>query len=149
MARLKLGHYPTIRLLQVPRQQDNRLPRVLPQITPATAIQKPEIEAANALALHYLSEAVRVVGTDAVPPEVRNAESLLAWGQTQEGRFIHSSAALQCGPNRILSQSTFRAAIAELERTGWAERKEGGMELDGARRRHVWKIREATHEPLR
>lgn len=108
----------------------------------AEAIQKPEIEAASALVLHYLREAVRIVGTHSVPPEVRNAEALLAWAQTRVKRLIHSSAAMTLGPACIRSQHTFRAAMTELERTGWATKIEGGMKLDGKPRKHVWKVRE-------
>ena len=54
--------------------------------------------------------------------------------------LLHSGAALRLGPARIRESATFRRAIAELERAGWAQPMEDGAAIDGKHRRNVWRI---------
>ncbi len=103
-------------------------------------IESSTLERAAELALWHLGEAVRLAGTAELSPEVRAAESLLGWCHATGRRLLHSRDALRLGPACIREQEDFRRAMAELELAGWAERIEGGAEIDGARRRHVWRI---------
>lgn len=98
------------------------------------------MERAGELALWHLNEAVRLAGTAELSPETRDAEALLQWAYTCGRDHLHSSAALRLGPNRIRDRDGFDRAIGELVRAGWAYPIEGGMYLDGANRRHVWRI---------
>ncbi len=102
------------------------------------------IEQAARLTLWHLHEAARIVGTAAVPVEVKHAEALLVWCKEHRIERLHSGAALNRGPNCIRTRQTFDAAITELERSGYAEPIEGGAVLDGKHRRRVWQIRGAT-----
>jgi len=92
------------------------------------------------LALWHLHEAVRLAGTAELSPEVRDAEALLKWCHDTGRTLLYSTDALHKGPARIRERETFTRAMGELERAGWAEALEGGMELDGRHRRNVWRI---------
>lgn len=81
------------------------------------------------LALWHLHEAVRLAGTAEVSPEVRDAEALLKWCHETGRTLLYSTDALHKGPARIRERETFARAMGELERAGWAEAVEGGMEL--------------------
>ncbi|KFL36715.1 hypothetical protein N788_03650 [Arenimonas donghaensis DSM 18148 = HO3-R19] len=106
----------------------------------AQMIDASTLERAAEVSLWHLNEARRLVGTAEVSREVRDAEALLAWAHATQRRHLHSGEVLRLGPSRIREREAFSLAIGELERAGWAERIEGGMFLDGARRRHVWRI---------
>jgi Protein of unknown function (DUF3987) len=110
----------------------------------AINVQAEAIERASALAYHYLGEAVRIVGTVSVPAEIRNAEALRDWCHRDRITYLHSAAALQLGPACIRTAAAFNDAIAMLERTGWAQKLDGGHEIDGARRRRAWTLRGAS-----
>ena len=104
------------------------------------------IEAINnaaTLITFALSEAVRIVGTSAVPVEIRHAEALLSWCHKERKVQLHSRDALQYGPGAVRTNKAFSIAMAELERCGWASPIEGGCEVEGKHRRRVWTILEA------
>lgn len=92
------------------------------------------------LALWHLNEAVRLAGTAELSPEVRDAEALLGWCHETGRALLYSRDALRLGPSRIRECETFTRAMGELEHAGWAEPVEGGMTVDGGRRRRVWRI---------
>jgi len=106
----------------------------------ANTIEAPAIERAAELALWHLNEAVRLAGTAELSTEVRDAEALLDWAHATERTLLYSRAALQFGPGRIRERERFNIAMDELERAGWAAPIKGGADLDGAHRRHVWRI---------
>jgi len=106
----------------------------------AGTIQVETIEQATALANYYLREAARIVGTSAVPADVRNAEAIRNWCQESGIRFLHSALALQNGPPRVRHGKAFYAAMSILEDAGWASALEGGKVIDGQHRRRVWSI---------
>lgn len=98
------------------------------------------IERAAELALWHLNEAVRLAGTAELSPEIRDAEALLEWAHATGRQYLYSREALRLGPNRIRERKRFEIAVGELVRTGWAVPVEGGMTLEGAHRRYVWRI---------
>ena len=106
----------------------------------ATTIEAPTIERAAELALWHLNEAVRLAGTAELSTEVRDAEALLEWAHATGRDTLYSGAALRLGPARIRERERFNRAMDELERAGWADPIKGGAALDGAHRRHVWRI---------
>lgn len=110
----------------------------------AQQIEAATIERAAELALWHLNEAARLAGTAELSADVRDAEALLEWVHATGRTFIHSRVALQFGPARIRERERFRDAMTTLEQTGWAEPVAGGMPLDGAHRRHVWRITPAS-----
>jgi hypothetical protein len=79
-----------------------------------------------------------------------DAEALLAWCHATSRPFLYSKVALQRGPSRIRDRTRFMRAVELLEAAGWAKRETDGMELDGAKRRNVWRIvqKEAESGPL-
>lgn len=107
----------------------------------ATAIRVETVERAARLAMYYLREAARVAGTASVPAKVKHAEALLSWCRETGRTLLYSSDALRNGPNCIRSIEAFRAAVEVLDATGWAAYQDGGAELDGRQRAHVWQVR--------
>lgn len=110
----------------------------------AQLIDAATIERAAEIALWHLSEARRLAGTAELSIEVRDAEALLEWAHATGRGFIYSTSALQLGPPRIRERERFKAAAAMLTNAGWAYPVEGGMTIDGAQRRHVWRIVKST-----
>jgi hypothetical protein len=107
----------------------------------AEVINAETIDRASALTLHHMREALRIVGTASVPPDIRQAEALRDWCHKERIIYLHSRAALQRGPNSIRTSTIFDSAIAILVRTGWALKLDGGHQIDGAMRRRAWIIR--------
>ncbi len=112
----------------------------------ARQIEVETIRRAGELALWHLSESVRLAGTAELSLEVRNAEALLGWCHETGRQYLYSRAALRLGPSCIRERKLFSNAMAVLEEAGWALPVEGGMELDGARRRDVWRITPASED---
>lgn len=106
----------------------------------AGLIEIKEIERAANLMLWHLGEAVRIIGTAAVPREIKDAEALRDWCHETGRKLLCSADALQYGPGSVRTKRAFDAAITELERAGWADPIEGGAEISGKHRRRVWKI---------
>jgi putative DNA primase/helicase len=102
-----------------------------------------KVDRASRLATHYLSEAVRSVGTTSVPKEIRNAELLLEWCRASGIHLLHSRAALRLGPTALRSVKDFDKAIKVLHDYGWAGEVEGGTQVDGKHRKRVWRITSA------
>lgn len=123
-------------------EQALRIAGVLTMLESSTAqaITADAMGRAAELALWHLHEAVRLAGTAEVSPEVRDAEALLHWCHETGRTVLYSTDALRLGPGRIRDRETFTRAMGELERAGWAEPVEGGLELDGRHRRNVWRI---------
>lgn len=92
------------------------------------------------LARWHLNEALRLTGTAELSAETRDAEALLEWARASERHYLYSREVLQYGPSRIRERAAFQRAISELVRAGWAFPVEGGMKLDGARRKNVWRL---------
>jgi hypothetical protein len=107
----------------------------------AGVIRRDAVERAARLAMYHLREAARVVGTASVPAKVRHAEALLSWCRETGRTLLYSSDALRTGPNCIRSIEAFRAAVEVLDLTGWIAYQQGGAELDGRKRAHVWQVR--------
>ncbi|MBZ0088552.1 MAG: DUF3987 domain-containing protein [Thermomonas sp.] len=123
-------------------EQVLRIAGVLTLVDDASAqsVDAATLERAAELALWHLNEAVRLAGTAELAPEVRNAEALLNWCHATGRTLLYSTVAMNRGPACIRDQKSFRQAVAELERAGWAWQIEGGAEVDGKHRRHVWRI---------
>ena len=107
----------------------------------AGVIRRDAVDRAARLAMYYLREAARVVGTASVPAKVGHAEALLEWCRDTGRTLLHSRDAQRHGPNAIRTNEAFTAAVETLEAAGWAEYIEGGAEVDGRRRARVWQVR--------
>lgn len=106
----------------------------------ARVIDASTMERAGELALWHLGEAARLAGTAALSPEVREAETLLAWFHDNRHRRVYSTMVLNGGPACIREAKIFRRAMDQLVRAGWAVKVEGGAVVDGRQRRHVWDV---------
>ena len=109
----------------------------------ANVIRLDTVKRAARLAMCHLKEAARVVGTASVPAKVRHAEALLAWCRETGRTRLYSTDVQKNGPNCIRTNEAFTAAAEVLELAGWAERIEGGEELDGRQRARVWRVVES------
>jgi len=104
-------------------------------------IEVDHIDRAAVLINHYLTEAVRIVGTHSVEKAIRDAEALLAWCHEGKIQYLHSAEALQRGPTCVRTKANFDDAIAKLSGAGWAETVPDGMVIDDKHRRRVWRVR--------
>ena len=80
---------------------------------------------AGELAGFHLGEAARMVGTASVPAEIRHAELILAWCRDRSLTRVSSRELVRNGPSAIRTADAVHAAMAVLERHGWASRIEG------------------------
>lgn len=112
----------------------------------ARQIEVSTIDRAAELALWHLNEAARLAGTAELSHEVRDAEAVLEWCHSTGRAMVYSREALRLGPARIRERARFGEAMKELVRAGWAHPVEGGANLDGAHRRHVWHIVPASQD---
>ena len=129
-------------------EQCLRIAGVLTLVEDAAAheINAETLERAAVLATWYLDEAARLVGVCETPPEVSDAEALLAWCHEAGKIELYSKDAMNRGPNRLRTKKRFDAAMNELTRAGWAIPIDGGLEVDGAHRRRVWRILPRSEE---
>jgi hypothetical protein len=105
----------------------------------ATVIADDVIENAAVLMLdYYLNEMLRHFEGLQVGKEVVLAQRLLEWTRTRE--FVYPSQVYQFGPYCIRTRDQATKAISVLESHGWLVRVPGGMELDGQKRRDVWRV---------
>lgn len=94
------------------------------------------------LAQHYAAEALRLFGTNSVAPDLHLARAALVWMRSPSwGKPLISLPDLyQRGPNAIRDLAVARKIVGILEEHGYLIRVEQGAEIDGVRRREVWKI---------
>lgn len=104
----------------------------------ATVIDKGAIKRAAELVLWHLGEALRIVGTAAVPRRIRDAEALRDWCQQTERVVLTSNEALRLGPQCVRTAEALNLAMDALTATGWAVPLEDGAELDGKHYRRAW-----------
>lgn len=97
------------------------------------------------LVQHYAGEAVRLCAAGVVDPKLSAAARLLDWLQKWlpvRGRDVVSLAEMyQFGPPEIRSAQVAKDAVHILESHGWLAHVPGGAEIDGDRRRDVWRLR--------
>ncbi len=92
------------------------------------------------LARYYLAEALRLMASGAIDPELRQAEVLRKWLLEQPGDVIGLRQIYRIGPNSIRQADKARAAMKLLEQHGWAIPMPDGAEIDGERAREAWRI---------
>lgn len=113
----------------------------------ATTIAPDAIRRAIVIVTWHLRDALRLIGTVDAAPEIRDAEALLDWCHQTGRTLLHSRDALRLGPNRIRDRKRLMQAMPILESASWAVRIEGGMVIDGASRKNVWRIVPKPLEP--
>jgi len=109
----------------------------------ANEVAVSHVISAAKLVAWYLTEAVRLVSVAVVPSVIRNAEALLEWCHRTGRDLTYSTDVLQRGPSCVRSRNELVAAMAELERAGWATRLDDGAVVEDKPRRTAWRVRPA------
>lgn len=106
----------------------------------ADSIDRATLADATELARYYLAEAVRLVASGAIDPELRQAETLRQWLMAQHGCVIGLTTIYQRGPNSIRQAAKARAAMKVLVEHGWARSLPDGANIDSKHHRDAWEI---------
>lgn len=106
----------------------------------ASEIDAETLERAGNIVAWHLGEAARIVGTAAVPTEIRNAEALLKWARENGITATHSGHLLQYGPRCVRTAKAAKQAMYTLVNHGHAFEMEPGAIIDGKPRRAAWGI---------
>jgi len=104
----------------------------------ASEINGEHLKGGIALVQFYLTEALRLVDAGTANSDLILAEKLLAWAQQYD--HIYPQRIYQYGPNGIRDKQTAHRLASILEEHGWLMCVEGGLEVDGAHRRDVWRV---------
>ncbi|MFZ5635572.1 MAG: DUF3987 domain-containing protein [Pseudomonadota bacterium] len=107
----------------------------------ADVIPLEKVERATSLMQHYLHEAARINGTAIVPRRIEDAEALIQWCRRTRRSWLYSADVLRFGPGAIRTRDAFLAAMMLLETTGWVEKEQRGVMLDGKLRARAWPLR--------
>lgn len=93
------------------------------------------------LATFYAHEALRLFEVGAMNPDLTLAGRLLQWLQESWAEGMVSLPDIyQRGPRTIRDQRTARRMVEILQEHGWLEHLPKGAEVDGTKRREVWRI---------
>lgn len=106
----------------------------------ASQIEAATLADAISLAKYYLGEAVRLMASGAIDPELRLAASLLEWLQSQPGKVIGLRDIYRLGPNAIRQADKARRVMGILAEHGWAKPMPDGAEMEGQRHKEAWEI---------
>lgn len=111
-----------------------------------TEIDLKSVQRGILLMEYYVTEALRIHDAGVADPELQLAQKLLDWlhnlkdkdGKSE--RYIHLAKIYQLGPSGIRDAKTARRLLDVLAKHRWVTKIDGGMMLDGAFRKDVWKI---------
>jgi hypothetical protein len=92
------------------------------------------------LATFYAGEMKRLAEGATVSPDLKLADRLLVWWQSQPDPRCHLAAIYQRGPNAIREATTARRIVGILEDHGWIKRLDPKTILDGSPRREAWEL---------
>jgi hypothetical protein len=99
------------------------------------------LEKAVSLTNYFISEALRLVDSGMVSPELKKAELLLNWLHTKWGEeYIGTTVLTQTGPNSIRSKSDVMGAIKILVDHKWLIPADGSPVVNGVKVKHAWRI---------
>lgn len=104
----------------------------------ATEIGWAHLDSAIHLAQYYLGEALRLHSLASLNPDLALAQRLLAW--CQKFPVVHLVQIYQRGPNSVREKAVAQKLIDILVHHNWLRPIEGGLELEGAFRKHVWAV---------
>lgn len=158
------GQYETIRgLANKLREHAARLATVLETLAPCVKTQESSssissrystavhMVSATALASamtvvqHYAGEAIRLCAAGFVDSKLSVAVRLLDWIRkwlsARERDVVSLAEMYQFGPPEIRSAQAAKEVVRLLENHGWLVYVPGGAEIDGERRRDVWRLR--------
>jgi hypothetical protein len=110
----------------------------------ATFIPPEHVKAGITLSRFYLAEALRLFNTAKTDPDLVLAEKVLTWLRTREcpdKHLVSLPDVYQFGPNAVRDKGTAGRILGILSDHRWVRPVEGGAEIDGKKRRHVWEVR--------
>jgi hypothetical protein len=107
----------------------------------AVEIDSETLRGAIRLVEHYGDEALRLWQASVVPPDIADAQRLLAWLQERWEEPVVSVADIsQLGPNSVRVARRARELVGVLVEHGWLAAHLGGVTIRGNRRREAWTI---------
>ncbi|MEI2771848.1 MAG: YfjI family protein [Candidatus Competibacter sp.] len=106
----------------------------------AAEIDQVHIQSGIWLMDHYLTETLRIQDAGIADPDLQLAQRLLEWLHGLGEAHTYLAKVYQFGPNGIRDAKTARKMLEILEKHRWVYGIEGGLQLDGAHRKEVWKI---------
>jgi len=125
-------------------EQILRVAGVLAIVSGVAMIEAETVEAAARLIDWHMDEAARLVGASQIPADIRDAEAVLAWCHQRRLSDVYSAKLVRLGPPCVRTADRLRVIMGVLERHGWADPIDHGAKIDGAYRRHAWRI----HPPV-
>jgi hypothetical protein len=119
-----------------------RLAAVLALVADIEAREISEKQMADGITLagHYLAEAQRLFEVGRINCDLFLAQKLLDWLLAREGDLVSLPDIYQCGPASIRDKTVAGKLVAILMDHGWLVRVEGSTEIDGKRRRDVYRV---------
>jgi hypothetical protein len=105
----------------------------------ATTISRPTLQAGILLSQFYTGEALRLFHSANDDQDLILAEICLEWACNQ-GSMFSLPCLYQKGPSRVRDKKTATRIIEILEQHNRIEPIEGGAEIDGKKRRNVWRV---------
>nr|WP_280528179.1 YfjI family protein [Sphingomonas lutea] len=92
------------------------------------------------LATYYANEMLRLHGGASISRELRIAQRLLTWWQSQRDPILHLAMIYQFGPVELRDAKSARAATKILEESGWVQRLPPNTIVDGKAHKEVWRL---------
>jgi hypothetical protein len=106
-----------------------------------SALSEEDLARGIELSKFYAQEALRLFEAGATDTDLAVGERLLQWlQQTWTEELVSLPDIYQRGPRPIRDQRTARKIVEILQDHGWLEPMAGGGEVDGVRRKEVWRI---------
>lgn len=106
----------------------------------ATTIEADIFDSVMILAHYYCGEALRLIESGYVSPQLEEAENLRRWLQARDGNVVSLRQVYQFGPNAIRDAKKARAIMAVLEEHGWLIPLDDGTVIDGRHVKEAWTI---------
>ena len=110
----------------------------------ATTIEADIFDSAMVLARYYCGEALRLLESGYISPQLKEAESLRRWLHGWASDVISLRQVYQLGPNAIREAKKARAVMGILEAHGWVIPLDDDAKIDGKRVKEAWAIVRST-----
>jgi hypothetical protein len=107
----------------------------------AKEISQDAMERGIEIAQHYLDEALRLRLAAHTDPQLRLAQRAVEWIMLQPGGMFCLPDLYQFGPCQIITAGAARKIVEILEDHALLERLAGAHEINGRKRREVWRLR--------
>ncbi|MCK5517268.1 MAG: DUF3987 domain-containing protein, partial [Desulfobulbaceae bacterium] len=105
----------------------------------ATIISQQMIQAGIELSQFYIGEALRLFHSSTDDPELILAEECVEWIKRSD-KFFSLPCLYQKGPNKVRDKKKAKGIIDILLQHNRIRAVDGGMEIDGKKRRDVWEV---------